>query len=405
MSAAKVQIPEGMQDILSGECVRRRCVEQQLRTLFSRSGFVEIQTPLLEYYRTFDDAVYGFAAHHVWKTFDPRGRVLVLRPDNTIPAVRIAVSRLKDEPLPLRLCYVQGVAAYPSDRASIPSESTQAGVELMGESSVLSDAEVIALSIESLKEAGLKEFQIDLGQVDFFKGFMQEAGLTVEQTEEFRRYVEEKNMLSMQLLLQECAVPGEVQKRLMQLPQLYGGESVLDMAQALTHNALCEKAIDNLRGILRALDVYGCREYISIDLGMVHAVNYYSGMIFRGITGHLGQPLLSGGRYDGLPGQFGREMPATGFGVSIDLLLQALVRQGESFLAPIPDIALGVAQEGLKNAAAWAREKRQAGLCVSLCYNSGKAELMQWVQAGRAKAAAIATQDGVEMWEGADAWI
>ncbi len=406
MSTTKVQIPEGMQDILSGECVRKRCVEQQLRTLFSRSGFAEIQTPLLEYYRTFDDAVYGFAAHHVWKTFDPRGRVLVIRPDNTIPCVRIAASRLKEKRLPLRLCYVQSVAAYPSERSSVLNESTQAGVELMGESSVLSDAEVIALSIESLKESGLKEFQIDLGQVDFFKGFMQEAGLTPEQTEEFRRYVEEKNMLSMQLLLKECAIPNEVQSRLMKLPQLYGDESVLDVAQSLTHNKLCAKAIDNLRGILKALEDYGCREYISIDLGMVHAANYYSGMIFRGITGYLGQPLLSGGRYDGLPGQFGREMPATGFGLSIDLLLQALVRQGDTFASPVADFVLGATEEGLKGAISWVRGKRQAGLSISLYYNTGKTELIRMVREGYAKSAAIATLEGVEIWSGEEAaWI
>ena len=400
MSTTKVQVPEGMQDILSGECVRKRCVEQQLRTLFSRSGFAEIQTPLLEYYKTFDDAIYGIDAHHVWKTFDTRGRVLVLRPDNTIPAVRIAASRLKDSPIPLRLCYVQNVAAYPFERSSTPSESTQAGVELMGESSVLSDAEVIALSIDSLKEAGLKEFQIDLGQVDFFKGFMQEAGLTVDQTEEFRRYVEEKNMLSMQLLLKECAIPFEVQSRMMKLPQLYGDETVLDTAQALTNNALCLKAISNLRGILKALDGYGCREYISIDLGMVHAANYYSGMIFRGITGFLGQPLLSGGRYDGLPEQYGREMPATGFGLSIDLLIQALVRQGEMLFAPVPDIALGVMEDGLKAAIAWAREKRQHGLSVSFFYKKSKQEMSQMVLKDGAKAAAFAAADAVQIWDG-----
>ena len=395
MSTTKVQIPEGMKDILSGECVRKRCVEQQLRTLFSRNGFAEIQTPMLEYYRAFDDAVYGFDAHHVWKTFDPSGRILILRPDNTIPAVRIAASRLKGEPLPLRLSYIQNVAAYPSEQSDALCESTQAGVEVMGESSALSDAEVIALSIESLKEAGLKEFQIDLGQVDFFKGFMQEAGLTPDQTEEFRRYVEEKNMLSMQLMLKECAIPDEVQSRLMKLPQLYGDESVLDEAQALTKNELCLKAIENLRRIIRTLEAYGCREYLSIDLGMVHAVNYYSGMIFRGITGYLGQPLLSGGRYDGLPKRFGKDMPATGFGLSIDLLMQALFRQGEVYSAQMPDYILGVAPVGLSAAVAWAKEKRLAGHSVSFLYDITKEDLKRLVLSGHARMAAMALQDEV----------
>ncbi len=405
MSTSKFQIPEGMQDTLSGECVRKRGVEQQLRTLFSRSGFCEIETPVLEYYRTFDDDVYGFDDHHVWKTFDRQGRVLVIRPDSTIPAVRIAASRLMGEPLPLRLCYVQNVAAFPAEGSSALCESTQAGVELMGEKSALADAEVIALAIDSLRKAGLKEFQIDLGQVAFFKGFMQEAGLTPAQTETIRRYVEEKNMLAMQLYLHECSVPGEVTKRLMKLPQLYGDESILEEAEAITGNSLCRDAIMNLKQILAALDDYGCREYISIDLGMVHAVNYYSGMIFRGITGHLGQPLLSGGRYDGLPARYGRSMPATGFGLSINLLMAALLRQGEVFPAPVQGIVLGVSRQSLHMALEWAEQKRREGISVSLQYGITKAELIQMVSQGRALQAACVMDGKVRIWSGEEqAW-
>ena len=406
MSTSRFQIPEGMQDIYLGECVRKRCVEQQLRTLFLRSGFVEIETPVLEYYRTFDDEVYGFDAQHVWKTFDRQGRVLTLRPDSTIPAVRIAASRLKGEPLPLRLCYIQNVAAFPSDGSEALCESTQAGVELMGERSAQADAEMIALAIDSLRKAGLKEFQIDLGQVAFFKGFMQEAGLKPEQIEILRRYVEEKNILAMQLYLRECAVPGEVSSRLMQLPQLYGDESVLNQAEAITGNSLCKEAITNLRQILSTLEAYGCKEYISIDLGMVHAVNYYSGMIFRGITGHLGKPLLSGGRYDGLPARFGRAMPATGFGLSISLLLSALSRQGEAFPSPAVDVVLGVTRHGLPTALAWAEKKRGEGFNVSLMYGANKPELLKMLQEGRAHQAAIVTDGKVKVWSGEEqAWI
>lgn len=405
MSTSRFQIPEGMQDTLLGECVRKRCVEQQLRTLFSRSGFTEIETPILEYYRTFDDEVYGFDAQHVWKTFDRQGRVLAIRPDSTIPAVRIAASRLKNEPLPLRLSYIQNVASFLEGDSASLCESTQAGVELMGEQSALADAEVIALAINSLKEAGLKEFQIDLGQVAFFKGFMQEAGLSPEQTETLRRYVEDKNILAMQLYLRECAVPYEVTRRLMKLPQLYGDESVLEEAEAITGNSLCREAIQNLKQILAALYDYGCRDYISIDLGMVHAVNYYSGMIFRGITGHLGRPLLSGGRYDGLPARFLRAMPATGFGLSLGLLMAALSGQGESFPAPVVGYVLGVSRHGLRAGIEWADKMRREGISVSLQYGAAKAELVQMVETGRANQAACVLEGKVRVWSGEErAW-
>jgi ATP phosphoribosyltransferase regulatory subunit len=298
------------------------------------------------------------------------------------------------------LSYIQNVAAFPAEDSEAFCESTQAGVELMGERSALADAEVIALAISSLKEAGLKEFQIDLGQVAFFKGFMQEAGLTPLQIETLRRYVEEKNILAMQFYLRECSVPGEVSKRLMKLPQLYGDESVLDEAEAITVSSLCREAILNLKQILSALSDYGCRDYISIDLGMVHAVNYYSGMIFRGITGHLGRPLLSGGRYDGLPARFGRAMPATGFGLSINLLMTALSSQGETYPAPKAGFVLGVSRTGLRTGLEWADEKRREGISVSLQYDATKTELVQLVNSGRAGQAAYVAEGKVRVWSG-----
>ena len=309
---SRLQIPNGMQDTLPGECLRKRQMEQQLRESFRLCGYQEIETPLLELYDALDDATYGYRPEQVWKTFDARGRVLAVRPDTTIPAVRLAAGRLREAPLPLRLCYMQSSAAYESDTVSMLCEKTQAGVELMGESDPAADAEVIALAVTSLRQAGLKDFQIELGQAMFVDGFMQEAGLTPAQSAEVRRLTEEKNALALQMYLTRLPVSGDAAARLMRLPQLYGDASVLDVAEALTAHPLCRAAIGNLRAIIACLDAWGCADCLSVDLGMVHHANYYSGMIFRGITAQLGEPILSGGRYDGLPARFGREIPAVG---------------------------------------------------------------------------------------------
>ena len=140
MESRKLQIPNGMQDTLPGECAAKRQLEETLRGLFARSGFREIETPVLEYYDALDDPTYGYRPEHVWKTFDRSGQVLALRPDSTIPSTRLAAGLLKHEPLPLRLCYIQNVAKYAPDMLSMLCEQTQAGVELMGESSHQADA-------------------------------------------------------------------------------------------------------------------------------------------------------------------------------------------------------------------------------------------------------------------------
>ena len=105
MLSSKLQIPVGMQDTLPGECHAKRALEDQLRRLFTLNGYQEVETPILEYYGVLDDRRYGYRPEHIWKTFDRAGRILAVRPDSTIPAVRLATGALSGWPLPLRLLW------------------------------------------------------------------------------------------------------------------------------------------------------------------------------------------------------------------------------------------------------------------------------------------------------------
>lgn len=400
MERRRMQIPTGMQDTLPGECARKRLLEGQLRRLFRLGGYQEIETPILEYYDALDDPTYGYRPELVWKTFNNKGQILAVRPDSTIPAVRLAASKLKDAGLPLRLCYVQSASHFESDTLSLLCEETQAGVELMGEGSPQADAEVIALAIDALKAAGLKDFQIELGHAGFFAGFMQEAGLTESQCAVMRELTEQKNALGMQMYLSGLAVNRDVTERLMRLPQLYGDISVLEEAAGLTNHALCRSSLASLKQIIDVLKEYGCEQYLSIDLGMVHQANYYSGIIFRGMTTDLGQPLLSGGRYDGLAARMGREMPATGFAVSLKLVLMALERQGAAFATPIPDEMVAFDASALGQAIAYVRAQREKGISVALEYGATEGELRQKAERGLTGQAVYITRDGMRRWCG-----
>lgn len=395
MDNQKLRIPTGMQDTLPGECCAKRQLESKMRRLFALHGYQEIETPILEYYSTLDDATYGYRPEQLWKTFDRGGHVLALRPESTIPAVRMAAGQLKNEPLPLRLCYVQNVAKYNSDMLSLLCEQTQAGVELLGESSLQSDCEVIALAVELLKDAGLEDFQIELGQANFFRGFMMEAGLNDEQIEHVRTLVEQKNALGMQMYLRSIDVSEEVVQRLMMLPRLYGDASVLDEAAALTKHPLCRKSLHSLRIALDMLSNYGCEKYMTIDLGMVHEAGYYSGLIFQGQTRDVGQPLLSGGRYNGMAARFGREMPSVGFGVSLKLLMMALEKQGASFAPPVPDIMVGFADGCMRQAIAFAGEQRAQGISVSMQYEALPGELQEKLNTGLCREAVYIRENDI----------
>ena len=394
MSARRLQIPTGMQDTLPGECCARRELEQKLRSLFRLAGYREIGTPILEYYDALDDATYGYRPEHVWKTFDASGRVLAVRPDSTIPAARLAAGTLRDDPLPLRLCYLQSATVYDLDTASLLCEQPQAGVELMGEGGVMADAEVIALAVDCLRSAGLKRFQIELGEASFFEGFMREAGLSREVIREVRQYVERKDSLGMELCLSRYQISRQVSERLMRLPRLWGDESVLEEAASLTCDPECLAALENLRGVIRLLRSWGIEEPVAIDLGMAQEAGYYSGIIFRGHAEGVGQPILSGGRYDGLTARFGRELPAVGFALMLKLLMIALEKQGERFTSPTPDWLIAY-EPGCEEAAlAEARRRRSAGESAVLLYGSAKEELGRRLKEGQGRGALYVGRDG-----------
>ena len=322
MDRARLQLPEGMQDDLPG---RLRCLRQQenrFRALFERYGYREVDTPLLEFMEVFAHETGNLRQEQLVKSFDHKGRILVVRPEMTAPVVRMVASRLRGEPLPLRLCYVAGGIGYDFNGVRGLRQYAQAGVECLGAPGPEADAEMIALAAELMQEAGLRNFQLELGQVEFFKGIMEEAGLTDREAEEVRRLVEEKNMLAIELMLKGTA-SRSVTNRLMQLTMLYGGREVIEEARKISRHPRCVAALENVTAILDTLRAWGLVETVCLDLGMVHDINYYTGMIFRGILPGVGAPVLTGGRYDSLAGQFGYDIPATGFAADMRSLLAA----------------------------------------------------------------------------------
>ncbi len=371
----RLQIPGGMQDTLPSECAAKRSIENTLRALFALNGYQEIETPILEYYDALNDETWGYSPEHLWKTFDPDGRVLALRPDTTIPAARLAAGRLQQNALPLRISYLQSACKYERDTLSMLSEQTQAGVELMGVESPQADAEVIALAVESLKRAGVQHFQIELGQAAFFDGFLEEAGLDTENIQTLRKLTEEKNTLGIQMLLRKLDVSEDVTRRLTKLPLLYGPISKISKAREMTTSPVCAEALDNLEEVIEILRMYGCADELTLDLGMAQEAGYYSGTVFRAQTAHVGQPILSGGRYDGLNARFGRPLPAVGFAMSLKLALIALERQGVVFENPVTDCEIGFDASRMSDAINLAQEMRQQGRRVSLAYDMTEDEL------------------------------
>lgn len=387
MTTNNMQIPSNVTDLLMDECVRKRAVENAVRNGFLSYGYREVCPAGLEFYDTYAQGVGARAQEEMVKTFDSQGRILVLRPEFTTPIARLAGSKLAGEALPLRLCYLGTAYANPSAKsARRRAEFTQAGVELMGLDGAQADAEVVMLALESMRAAGLQNYMVEIGQVDFFKGLMEEAGLDEATTELVRSYVEEKNMLAIELLLRGNGAADAVTARILELPMLFGGAEVFERARRLSAYPKCQAALDNLRSIYDMLCACGWGDHVSMDLGMVHSIGYYTGMIFRGISASFGQPLLSGGRYDGLLSDFGRPLGAVGFAMGMEHVLETLERQGDAPAAPALDVLLVVGNQPMEQVWKRAQALRAQGCTVELCYETNPARIGDLAKARRAGA-------------------
>ena len=341
----KVHLPGGVQDYLPDECYNKRKVEEKIRNFFFLSGYDEVETPILEYFDVFAGIKTSIDQENMFKLIDPEGRILVLRPDITMPIARMVGTKLKDCALPIRLSYLGNVYHYGEIQICKQREVAQAGIELLGVDSAEADAEVIAMAIQMFLNLGLKEFQIDIGQVEFFKAIIKEAVLSDENTEEVHRLIDQKDMLSLERLLKELPISEDVRNLLYKLPQLYGDSSVLNEAMEISRNAEARAAVENIQQVYRILKGYGFQNYISFDLGMVQSFDFYTGIIFRGLTRDLGYPICGGGRYDMLVSEYGCDLPATGFAVGIKRLLIAMEQQGCLEEIPRIDVLLTFTEE------------------------------------------------------------
>lgn len=374
MAEWKIYTPEGVQDILQNECFFKKNLEDRIRKVFRASGYYEVETPIVEFYDVFSTEENIIPQETMFKFFDQQGRILVLRPDLTIPIARVAATKLKDAAYPLRISYIGNAFKYNELGGGKQKEFTQAGVEIIGVNTPEADAEVIATAIDAVKATGFENFQIDIGQVEFFKGLMEETGLSEEETEKMRVLIDRKDFLGIEELVEEHNIRDDLKELILDFPKLFGSTDVIDRVEKYPINERSIKALNNLRSIINILDDYGLSKYVSVDLGMVQSLNYYSGTIFRGFTYGVGFPILSGGRYDRLVEKFGKSSPATGFSMGINMVMMALDRQKVEFEKPRVDTLVCYREEGRKTAFQICETLRKQGLAVEVDINGGDFE-------------------------------
>ncbi len=310
----------GSEDVHYKELGAFESYRAQASDIMRAYGYKQVLTTMFERYDMYN-GFHSLPKENMYKLIDKGGNVLVLRPDATIPIVKMAAMHFKDPREILKFSYACTVYREESTQTKTRKHFTQAGVEYFGNPNACCEAEVIALGADMLTKMGVQNIQVDLGHIGFLSGLLDESKLTTEQRRTVMQLLDDKNAPDLRNYLDECAVTSDIASALMQLPTLFGEAKVtLEKAKNLVLNTTMAYALSNLEEIILELNKYPLHVAISIDLGSTNTLGYYTGAIFNLYGKNSFQSLASGGRYDTLSERFGISRTACGLGVDLSAL-------------------------------------------------------------------------------------
>lgn len=379
--AGLLHTPGGVRDIYGGECARKLEVQHSLERLMHSYGFRNIQTPTFEYFDIFSRERGTVSSNEMFKFFDRGNNTLVLRPDMTPSIARCVAKYCREEQEQLRFCYTSQTFVNTGKYQGKLQEVTQVGAELFLDDSSDADAEMVALTIECLLKSGLQEFQLEVGHADLFRALVEEAGFEETASLQLQELIESKNFFGVEELLEKLTVNPALKEIFLKFPELLG-----DLAGAAafvsqrSHSSRVHKALERLEKLQEILQIYGLEEYVTVDLSMLSHYSYYTGVIFRAYTYGNGEAIASGGRYDSLLAQFGKEAPAIGLAIVLDQLMIALDRQKLLDTTVLGGTLLLYPKEARKWALQEAKSLRENGEVVQLMRKASKKELDSYLE-------------------------
>lgn len=353
----RIRLPDGARDVLPVERGELRALEAGLRAGFASFGYLEVRTPLLEFADEMDRAQDG-GVGAAFRLFDDHGRVLVLRPDLTIPVTRLVASRFPDHVGPVRVSYV-GARLRPAKAGrAMPIEEQQAGAELVGLAGPAADAEIVALIVHVLKDLGIDDLRVAIGHVGLTRSVLDGVGVPPAEQARLQHAALTRDLAGWRAIAETLDLAPAARELVAALPTRRGDEAVVEeLGRAVPSSAgvameLCDA--------VRLLRDYGVREAAMIDLGVLRDWDYYSGLVFEVYAPGVERPVGAGGRYDTLGARFGVDRPAVGGGVWLDGLHKAVNAR-----TALPGLRAGIVLiGGLQSAVTMAMELRARGFDV-----------------------------------------
>jgi ATP phosphoribosyltransferase regulatory subunit len=316
-----MRLPAGVRDWLPHELARKREVEQQMRAVFGRWAYEEVQTPMIERFDVLERGLGEETTELLFQFNDRRSTALALRPEMTTPIARLVSTRMREQPLPLRLAYVAPVFRYyEQPQEGRMRELTQAGAELIGAAGIDADAETLFMAIEAMDSIGLRDARFDINDARVVDGILAGVGLDGEPAHEAKQALRRRNLVALARFERPA---------LLQFGLLRGGRETIEVARAVCRTEPSRAALDDLEALLRRAEALGYAGRVAVDFSLLRDLEYYTGLQFEGYVEEIGFALCGGGRYDSLLPNLGFDAPAVGWTAGVERLLIALERRGK----------------------------------------------------------------------------
>ena len=318
-----IQRVRGTRDFQPDEMGRRRQLEDILRKISRDYGYREIQTPTLENAELFTIKSGPGVLEEMYSFEDKGGRKIALRPELTAPIIRFYINDLSNYPIPLKLYCISNCFRYEEPQSGRYREFYQYDVEIIGSDAPDADAELLLLANDLCRRLGLNDVRFRIGHVGIVRSMLDGTPVKKEEQSAFLRLVDKKRMDDASEFLKSRDVPSKTAGRIMEVCNTKGDRSVLHSIEG--------EAAAYLGEVLRIAETDGAMN-LTVDLGVVRGLDYYTGIVFEIDAPELGaeKQICGGGSYSLSQLFGGKAVPSTGMAFGFDRLMLAMERGGKA---------------------------------------------------------------------------
>ena len=367
--------PRGMRDFYPEDWRARRALFDAWEDAARRWGFEFFDAPVVETLELLKRKAGEEIADQIYNFTDKSGRELALRPELTPSLARMVIARQGTLTFPIKWSAIPQCFRYERTTRGRKREHYQWNLDIVGEESVMAEAEVIGAAVAALRTLGLTsaDARVRVGSRALLAALFEQSGLAQEHFLPCCLALDKRGKISDDEVRELLAKEGLPPEAIDQVFRLLAIDSLDGAARAFPQSDAIAQAITRLRELFSLAGELGFADWLTFDLAVIRGLGYYTGIVFEAFdTAGKFRAIFGGGRYDRLLADLGgQRMPCVGLGFGDVVVAELLAELGKApATARTVDCAVGYMDgEGralaMRVAAAWRAAGRSCDLALS----------------------------------------